>query len=534
MYKLNFAMEVWYMNIEIIKENVNATNYIGHEKRNTNVEGEVNVPDIKPDILSIINVSNRVFVTNKSVVDGRIKVEGTVDVFIIYLSDDEHSTLHGINNTFNFTEYIDLNGVNEDSFLKLKCTTTSPECKVVNGRKLNIKCPIILDVEAAKEEKCEVGKDIADNRNIELKKENVNFKTLQFCKCENVSISETINLSDGLAPIGEILRATIQIVGKDYKTSYNKILAKADAIIKIIYIADNENGSVETFETKIPVMGFIDVDGLTENMKVNLEYNVKCFNVKPVYQDLKANAIMVNSDIEICAYIYNDVKFDVISDLYCTSKKINTEFDTLNIMQNNVNATENIEINQSLLIPELDMLNILNIDANPVISEINVLDGKIALEGNIEFNVLYYRNDKALLETKKIELPFQQVIKINELQSNMNPQISIEIGELEYRDVGGNQEQIRLNMNVCVLNNQDMEIMSLKNVEASNENLPQMPSIIVYYVKKGDSLWSIAKKFNTTVNEIKILNNLNDDTIYPNQELIIINKRAEEKVESLL
>ena len=93
------------MNIETIKENLNTTNYIGHEKKKINIEGEVNVPDIKPDILSIINVSDRAFITNKSVVDGRVKVEGTVDVFIIYLSDDEHSTLHGINNTFNFTEY---------------------------------------------------------------------------------------------------------------------------------------------------------------------------------------------------------------------------------------------------------------------------------------------------------------------------------------------------------------------------------------------------------------------------------------------
>ena len=73
------------MNIETIKENLNTTNYIGHEKKKINIEGEVNVPDIKPDILSIINVSDRAFITNKSVVDGRVKVEGTVDVFIIYL-----------------------------------------------------------------------------------------------------------------------------------------------------------------------------------------------------------------------------------------------------------------------------------------------------------------------------------------------------------------------------------------------------------------------------------------------------------------
>ena len=159
------------------------------------------MPDIKPDILSIINVSGRAYVTNKEIVDGRVKVDGTVDVFIIYLSDDEQSTLRGINNTFSYTEYIDLPGVTNDAFLKTKCESGPLECKVINGRKLNVKCPVSVDIDAAKEQKCEIGKDIADDRNVELKKENVSFKTLHTCKCDKTSINENINLNDECKPI---------------------------------------------------------------------------------------------------------------------------------------------------------------------------------------------------------------------------------------------------------------------------------------------------------------------------------------------
>lgn len=42
-----------------------------------------------------------------------------------------------------------------------------------------------------------------------------------------------------------------------------------------------------------------------------------------------------------------------------------------------------------------------------------------------------------------------------------------------------------------------------------------------YKVQKGDSLWSIANKFNVTISEIKSLNNLTSDTIYVDQNLNI-------------
>lgn len=45
-----------------------------------------------------------------------------------------------------------------------------------------------------------------------------------------------------------------------------------------------------------------------------------------------------------------------------------------------------------------------------------------------------------------------------------------------------------------------------------------------YIVKSGDSLWSIAKKFNTTVEELKNINNLNSNLISVNQILKIPQK----------
>ena len=46
-------------------------------------------------------------------------------------------------------------------------------------------------------------------------------------------------------------------------------------------------------------------------------------------------------------------------------------------------------------------------------------------------------------------------------------------------------------------------------------------SASTYVVKKGDTLGQIAQKYNTTVNELKSLNNLSSDLILINQKLSI-------------
>lgn len=56
----------------------------------------------------------------------------------------------------------------------------------------------------------------------------------------------------------------------------------------------------------------------------------------------------------------------------------------------------------------------------------------------------------------------------------------------------------------------------------TEEQLPEeTPNEITYVVQKGDSLWSIAKKYGINVNELKEYNNLTNNTLSINQKLLI-------------
>lgn len=59
-------------------------------------------------------------------------------------------------------------------------------------------------------------------------------------------------------------------------------------------------------------------------------------------------------------------------------------------------------------------------------------------------------------------------------------------------------------------------------------NVPNIPNQNIYIVKRGDTLYTIAQNYNTTVNQLKTLNNLTTNTLSIGQEIIIPTNAIEE------
>lgn len=65
----------------------------------------------------------------------------------------------------------------------------------------------------------------------------------------------------------------------------------------------------------------------------------------------------------------------------------------------------------------------------------------------------------------------------------------------------------------------DKLLISKGQATTPSETLPSSENQNIYVVQSGDSLYSIAKKFNTTVQEIKNLNNLTSNLLSIGQTL---------------
>ena len=161
------------MAIETLKESLLVNQMVGKVKENIITEEDVIIPDIKPDILSTIHTNGTVCIYKKEIMDGKIKIEGGVQVYIVYLADGNESTIRGIHTTLNFTKIIGMKDVNSNMNLELKTNLRDIDCKIINGRKINIKAVIDVNVFVYYNQNVEFVKDVSNAEQVQILKDEV-------------------------------------------------------------------------------------------------------------------------------------------------------------------------------------------------------------------------------------------------------------------------------------------------------------------------------------------------------------------------
>ena len=109
-----------------------------------------------------------------------------------------------------------------------------------------------------------------------------------------------------------------EIVNKETKISYNKILIKADVAVKIMYIT--EDNRINCVKCKIPVIGFVDIQNVSENNMCDVKYDLKNLIIKP--NNVEEHSIYIEAEVEMECKVYESKEVNLIEDLYSPSVEL--------------------------------------------------------------------------------------------------------------------------------------------------------------------------------------------------------------------
>ena len=286
--------------------------------------------------------------------------------------------------------------------------------------------------------------------------------------------------------LANLVLNSLEAAGQNVRKAYQKRLPSNTS--KDYYFIHRETGKTEPI---IVEYGFLDSKGDDVNqLKNNYEK----------YAQAVVDAVAEYIGIQVNDMYYTVVKGD---SLYSIARKFNTTVEALK-EANNL-TSNNLAIGQILIIPSKEVEN----NGNYIVVAGDTLY-KIAQKFNTTVDEL-----KLLNNLTSNTLSIGQSLKIPEENNNYQTYTVIK---------GDNLYSIARRFNTT----QD-EIMKLNNLSSNLLSIGQIlkiPTINTsnyqtYIVQKGDSLWNIAKKFNTTVDNIKTINNLSSNLLSIGQTLKI-------------
>lgn len=106
---------------ETAKDQICINQIIGQKKELVTVEGDVIVNDVKPDVLNIISTNGIVSVYKKEVMEGKVRLDGSINTYIIYQADDEMGVVRSLNTVLDFTQFMDIDKCRERNEFRRKC-----------------------------------------------------------------------------------------------------------------------------------------------------------------------------------------------------------------------------------------------------------------------------------------------------------------------------------------------------------------------------------------------------------------------------
>ena len=515
------------MEINTTKETLNINKVISEKRETITIQGDMIVPDSKPDILNTINTSGNVCIYKKEIMDGKIRIDGNILTYIMYLADcdetvsanaeassteildgstenrgmSKNDNIRGLNTNLDFSENFNIPDLESEMNVDIMPKIKLIECNVINGRKIGIKVTLEVQIKIYTQEAIDVITELNDS-NIQVLNKRMKVNSLVGSGSTRNSVKENVSIpsTDNLA---EILSAQVCLIDKDIKISYNKILAKAEIEMRMIYLT--EDSRICEFRGRLPLVGFIDMPNIKEENLCETTYMIKNILIKPNAVD--EHSISIEMEVEISCIAYEEKEIQTIQDMYCPGEKMTFKKNMVNTITNKQCKKDMCNIREKMNVPELESGNILDVAITPVVNKENKLNGKILFEGELEVNLIFSDNSTTGINTKKLTIPFEQSVEDTEITDECKVDTNIEVSSQEIiNQAGVVSANVDLNFETNMYRNSQIPVIS--EISMEEEENQEDYSVIIYVVKGGDTLWKIAKRFGSTIDDIARVNGM--------------------------
>jgi LysM repeat protein len=514
------------MEIDLVRENIEYEQLLGENTADTVVREEYVIPDTHPDVRKILMLDVKATINSKEIIQDKVYLEGQIQYNVLYITkDQDRSDVENVIYTSKFSNSIDIMGAKPEMLCEAECFVEHMDCRIVNERKISLEGILKLKSEVYKNFSFQIVKDIEAVKDVQYLKNPTSIdKVIRNFNGELIG-KANIRIPMEKPEIAKVIKYDINIHKKEIKLYEGRIQVNAYACVNIMY-KGRDSRELTYIEHDVMLNKELDFQDVNPYMDHYTDFRIDAMEFDIKEDDLGEKRIIdVEFMIKTNTRAMHKEEVDMIEDVYSPTTKLEMDKKDygLNVMQGQL-LTEtlvkgDIELNSSMGRPS----KIIMCNSSVCVTDKKVVEDKVIIDGIMNVTILYRSDDEEkYLCAVSEEIPFSCGAEILGTKINMSSMCKVSLESINV-DIEAGNIAVRAVVKVYVRVNYMVQKKFLVDVYPVEGEVPKKKaSITIYVVQSGDTLWKIAKKYNTTILEIARVNQIEDpNVIKVSQKLII-------------
>lgn len=470
------------------------------------VDFQLNLPQYLDDIDTLVKCCVKNVVADYDLSSSSIIIYGKSIITVMYKASDG-STLSNIFEE-EFSKTFDITSCDYPDFAEVNVFTAYSNSRLVNQRRIDVHTALNTQINVFCK-RCTHCLSSCENAFIKNREKNV--LNIKATGVSSVDFDEVFSLGKNDSQIKNIINTYIDCSVSDKKIIKDKMLVKLDCELSIVYC--NESGKSDKIKYNFSTSRIIDIANCLETDYSIIDARVCQLYVKPkVNNDNKLCDIEAVGRIAVSYKICSIEKESFSVDSYIPHFKTISQTDKLSIKSNPIYYYDSKSFELTF---ENDKSIVEIVDLNAQIVKVNVVSSTLNCAVLLRF--FYLDEGSQLCYYEKEEI---YSLKLNDIEMNGEAGVNL----LNYDFVINNTSKINLRLSIdytaFLYQEENIEYITDISTEEMLDD-SNTPQLTLYFAKKNESVWDIAKSFSTDSKLIIDENELTSDIIDTRRVLLV-------------
>lgn len=507
------------MECKAVKDNISTSEILTESKTEQLIESEILLPEYCNEIMQILKCIPTIRIMSKQVTSNKMLLDGYVNFRVIYLSPDS-DFINCFEQNIPFNKNIEFQSDYKDHMVDVNCEVDYLNCRAVNERRIDLRSSMSILTKVYVMKCVDVLENIDEATIQQYNKCNRHISTISL-KEKNFTMNEMImidceNLNDMV-----VLKTNEYITITDYKCIANKCIIKGDIIIETYYMESRYDKDIKNHRQVIQLNQIVDITGVDEACNCIISPKIlSCVFDKTNGDDDVKYMVNIYGSMLIKVYREDDVRY--IKDVYST--KHNVEYTKKKIELDDLLTKRDIKVSKDIVLESfLNNCNeILDLTLNVKKPKNTMNNDCIDFNFDIDISCIYKTSNESIIHSMSdSEMCYSEYAIMNIDCSNC----SILLNEVNYRySMEGDDLHIHIDLlcNINLVSKNSVDVIDTVTMDKeSQKEYEKNSALTIYYADKDESLWDIAKNYNTCIDEILKQNNIEAETLKERTMILI-------------